>query len=119
MRQKVFILGATGNVGSELVRQITKTDGNGHHVNPTDIIGFADRNNMYITKHGIEEQDELKMMSEVDSPKEQIRQDIKSRVKQMVTQKGVRYEKLNDILEALSENGHTGDLIIVDATAEK
>lgn len=119
MRQKVFILGATGNVGSELVRQMAQKDGNGHHVNPTDIIGFADSKRMYVTKYGIHEQEELQEMTEQAVENDTIRAFIKARVRDIISQQGVEYSKYEDILRALYDAGHTGELIIVDTTATK
>ena len=47
--QKVFILGATGNVGKELVRQIVENPDcdSSRHPNPTKIVGLASRKKGY------------------------------------------------------------------------
>lgn len=41
MKQRIFILWASGNVGRELVKQIIEKDGQENHINPSEIVGVA------------------------------------------------------------------------------
>jgi len=41
MKQRIFILGASGNVGRELISQILEKDMKDNHVNPSEIVGLA------------------------------------------------------------------------------
>ena len=41
MKQRIFVLGASWNVGRELVKQIVRKDGSDNHVNPSVIVGMA------------------------------------------------------------------------------
>jgi homoserine dehydrogenase len=50
MHQKVFVLGATGQVGTKLIEQILKKDGTQNNANPTDIIGVANSSKMLVSE---------------------------------------------------------------------
>jgi len=63
MRQKVFILGATGNVGTKLIEQIIEHDGIDKNANPTDIIGIANSKKMLVSENSLNSQ----IVSEVSS----------------------------------------------------
>jgi len=53
--QEVVILGHTGNVGSELVRQIVELDGVGRgHEDPTRIVGVANTAGFAVCHCGFE-----------------------------------------------------------------
>ena len=56
MRQKIFLLGI-GNVGIETMAQILEADidTHKHHKNPTEILGFADRERYVFRPEGIRE----------------------------------------------------------------
>ena len=41
MKQRIFILWASWNVGRELVKQIIEKDGQKNHINPSEIVGVA------------------------------------------------------------------------------
>ena len=54
MIQNVFIIGATGKVGKELVSQIVEKDlDNKTHINPTRIIGLASSSNFLFSEKGL------------------------------------------------------------------
>ncbi|GBE20063.1 MAG TPA: hypothetical protein ENG87_01300 [Candidatus Pacearchaeota archaeon] len=54
MIQNVFIIGATGKVGRELVSQIVEKDlDNKKHINPTRIIGLASSSNFLFSEKGL------------------------------------------------------------------
>jgi len=107
MHQKVFILGASGNVGSTLVRQIAEHDQDGtKNVNPTHIIGMA--NSKYVVFH-----------DRGFSKKLLLTLKDKESIKSFLEEKGKRYENSETILEELKKLGYFGEVIIVDATADK
>ncbi len=106
MRQKVFVLGATGSVGTELINQITTLDGIDKNANPTDIIGIANRTKMLIT--------ETALNAEITTAKN----DVKSQVS-LLLGTGKDYTDMNEILEELKRLWHGGEVIIVDVTAAK
>lgn len=107
MRQKVFVLGATGSVGTELLKQICERDGIGDNVNPTDIIGIANSTTLLVSESSLNNQ----IVGE--------RNDIKARVADLLQQEGTTYESMTEILESLSAAGYSGEVIIVDVTAAK
>lgn len=107
MRQKVFVLGATGSVGTELLHQITQKDGISDNVNPTDIIGIANSTRMLVSETSLND----KILGE--------RNDIKEKVAGILQQEGKTYTSMTEILESLSAAGYSGEVIIVDVTAAK
>lgn len=106
MRQKVFILGATGNVGGELVSQILEDDGIDKNVNPTDIIGIANSTKMIVCEESLNQ----KLEHNRDTIKEQVSE---------ILNQGKTYTGMTDILDALKHQGYSGEVIIVDVTAAK
>ena len=55
MKQRIFILGATGKVGKELVSQIYKSDTDPEiHKNPSVVVGLASRTSYVYKPEGIE-----------------------------------------------------------------
>lgn len=104
MIQYVFIIGATGHVGRELVRQIIgEGDWNRKiHKNPTIIVGVASRDQFLFSRQGLPH----------DSVGEFSRRE----------RTGEKYSSLNDILkkvheEAADDPGKGNRLIFIDATA--
>lgn len=107
MRQKVFVLGATGSVGTELLHQITQKDGIESNVNPTDIIGIANSTTVLVSETALNDT----IVGE--------RSEIKTRVTNLLQQEGKAYTSMTEILESLSAAGYSGEVIIVDVTAAK
>lgn len=106
MRQKVFILGATGSVGTELIHQIITDDGIEKNANPTDIIGIANSKKMIIS--------ETALNGQITAT----RDDVKSLVS-LLLGTGKDFTDMNEILEELKRLWHGGEVIIVDVTAAK
>jgi len=107
MHQKVFILGASGNVGSTLVKQIAEHDQDGtKNVNPTHIIGMANSKYAVFHDRGFSKKLLLTLKD-------------KESIKSFLEEKGKRYENSETILEELKKLGYFGEVIIVDATADK
>lgn len=54
--QNLFILGSTGQVGRELIKQITESDLNDkRHLNPTRIVGIANSKMFSLDPKGLED----------------------------------------------------------------
>lgn len=100
MIEDIFILGATGNVGKALVKQVYEkgdTDFN-KHVNPTRIVGVASSSKYEYSELGLS-QSETDLFNSNSN--------------------GVRYEKLDDILDNVRNTFRPGNsnLVFVDATS--
>ncbi len=98
MAESLFIVGATGRVGKELVSQIfDKGDNNiALHQNPTSIVGVASSKSFLYDSGGLSESDIRSF-----SAKRKL---------------GTKYNKLTDLLEPLK--GSKDSVSIVDVTAE-
>jgi homoserine dehydrogenase len=146
-RQNVFVLGATGNVGSELVRQILVHDapaaqlppsgGGLEHANPTIIVGVANRSHCRIEPGGIffdpdhiDEFKDIKFNSQINgAPRDE--QDKFDRWKSFLrehlfceTASGRKSEapttsaSLHRLLGDVRQQGLEGDAVFVDVTAD-
>ena len=107
MRQKVFVLGASGNVGRELISQIVTHDGSEQNANPTDVIGMADSKHMIVKEGPLDPNILLQMAG------------VKEDVKTFLETQGKPYSQMEEILMALKKKGHSWEVIIVDVTAAK
>ena len=56
MHQNVFVIGATGNVGSTLLKQISKKDVDDTNQNPTRLIWIASSNKFWLPNWGVPEE---------------------------------------------------------------
>jgi homoserine dehydrogenase len=110
--QNVFIIGATGNIGSELVRQILEKDSPqlGEHKNPTRIVGVANSKGYLFNPGGIT------MLHDI--PESQLNQDnFKTYLKDLLEPEILRKENgLSDLLTETNKAGMDGELIFVDTT---
>ncbi len=101
MIQYIFIIGATGKVGSTLVRQILeKKDGDFRiRKNPTRIVGLASQRHYLFSKDGLSRKECLQFIKKEAAPKE--------------------YRSMDDILVRVKEAGYGFErkLIFVDVTA--
>ena len=116
--QNVFIIGATGNVGSELIRQILLHDSpkTGKHQNPTNIVGIANTSGYCSNIGGVRIQN--------TPPKTEILEDstlfkkfLVSEVKQDLTKYGD--VKVEELLKVIEQEGLEGDVVFIDATDGK
>src|ERR1043166_5517448 len=66
MQQNIFIIGARGNVGSTLVRQIyNKRDTDASiHANPTRVVGLASATSCLVSKKGISKKAAFEFLSD-------------------------------------------------------
>ncbi len=103
--QNVFILGATGQVGTEVVKQIVAYDGMNHeHRNPTHIIGIADSTNFILSIGGVAVPEVISQ----DSLKNLLLQNEESNW----------YSLHKEILNAVKKSWMEWEVIFVDVTAE-
>ncbi len=95
MVEKIFIIGATGKVGKELVSQILAKDTNGmKHKNPTTIVGLASGSSFIYDREGLSAKSALSFASRSTN--------------------GERYSKLFEIADLLEKSN---DVVrIVDVT---
>ncbi|OGG79129.1 hypothetical protein A3A39_00715 [Candidatus Kaiserbacteria bacterium RIFCSPLOWO2_01_FULL_54_13] len=98
MYQNVFIIGATGKVGSTLVHQIYEKGDTSRsiHVNPTRIVGLASSSSVAFSKKGIGKKEALKFLK---------------------TKNGISYNRLDELIALARTN--RDHLVFVDVTALK
>jgi homoserine dehydrogenase len=98
MFQDVFILGATGKVGSELINQIILNDGicANKHVNPTRVVGVASSKSYLYSKDGLTKEELIDF-----------------------SKKDVIGKEYGDVLELIGVVDQDVDNIFIDVTAEK
>ncbi|QDU52950.1 Bifunctional aspartokinase/homoserine dehydrogenase 2 [Gimesia panareensis] len=111
--QNVFIIGATGNVGSELFHQIELFDKPelGKHQNPTRIIGIADSQSYFFTEAGIH-------VANLDSTTLNSHDWMCKRIKGLLMCQGKPFGNsgLEELLHQVRFNGLDGEVIFIDAT---
>lgn len=105
MIQRVLVIGATGNVGMETIRQICEKDDSRHaHINPTDIIGIANTTHMRIQRGGLPTDMLLRATQSRDFMKEYL-------------EGGKQRYEMMDLLAEIKDEGLDGDTIFIDATS--
>ncbi|GEM_PF-495455 len=117
--QEVVILGHTGNVGRELVRQIVELDGVGRgHEDPTRIVGVANTAGYAVCHCGFETQvGEGKPMNSVaDLSDRETFQGLPGFTRYQAEPNQVR-ERYDEVIEAIRETGLAGEVVYVDATS--
>lgn len=107
MVQNIFIIGL-GNVGKELIRQVCSLDIRelGIHHNPTNIVGLANSEYYFFNYSGVNFP--IKELNKPDF-----------NVKKFIQNKGVKYQRHSELIEIIRKNGLEGNVIFVDATADK
>lgn len=114
MRQNIFVLGATGNVGRELLRQVANNDTHeaGIHENPTEVIGVSNSREFAVYPNGFKA-DVLKQIAEGRLKIGELTGAVPDA--RVVTRNWVQ----DDILREIWEYGMEGNVVFVDATASK
>lgn len=106
MRQKVFILWATGNVWTELVRQICRDDGPEKNANPTDIVGIASSKKAVFKPEGF--------------PQNFFPEILKTEtMSEFLEKAGMPYDDLSELLAILKNIRFPKNGIIIDVTPAK
>ena len=107
MRQRVFVIGADGNVGRETALQICQNDLSAHgHRNPTEIVGVANSHDFILAPQGISPE----LLQRAAATKDKMRELLSS---------GTCFGDLSEILEAVRKQGLDGEVIFVDATSAR
>ncbi len=108
MRQNVAILGASGNVGRTLLRQIAEHDGPElrKHVNPTVVVALANSGGFVVQEGGFSAEILKQIAKERGALAELISQE----------NPGSRSE---EFLDTMQSRGFDGDLVFIDATADQ
>ena len=117
--QEVVILGHTGNVGSELVRQIVELDGVGRgHEDPTRIVGVANTAGFAVCHCGFETLvgDGKPMNCVADLADRNLFQSLPGFTRYKAGPDQVK-ERYDEVIEAVRETGLAGEVVYVDATS--
>ncbi len=111
MRQNIFVLGATGQVGREFTEQVARNDSPdlNKHTNPTSIVGLGNSKEFCFKPGGFSKEDLQFFASK--------RRQIDQLTSEMHYYNGA--QDLSPILEEANSLGYDGDLVFVDATAGK
>lgn len=116
--QNVFIIGATGNVGSELIRQILLHDSpkTGKHRNPTNIVGIANKAGYGFNTGGVCIQN-ISPETEILKNSKEFKDFLISEFNKDFTE--YSNEKLEGLLKVIEREGLEGDVVFIDATDGK
>ncbi len=107
MKQRIFILGASGNVGRELVSQILEKDMKENHINPSEIVGLANSTSYIFNSGGIS----IPTLENISSSREWAISSFE--------QGGIPYKNIGEILGLIKGQGLDGEIIFADVTAGK
>ncbi len=109
MRQNVFILGATGNVGREIIQQIAQQDVPEwqRHKNPTVVVGLADSQNFAINTGGFSREFLQHFAS------------TRQRVGDVMGAEKHGPEGNSNMLQTMEGKGYGEDMVYIDVTGEK
>lgn len=113
-RQNVAVLGATGNIGTEFIRQVAVNDAPylGKHANPTNVVGMANSDGFLFEPEGVEIQNDPELILELQN---ESRTAFKEWLRQ---QEGFGAgESLDDLFVAIENQGLADDVVFVDLTA--
>ena len=104
MIQRLFIVGATGNIGRELIKKVVTYDNAEHHKNPSEIVGISNSTHYEFKPEGISLEDLKKITLSQE------------RAKEVLDQK-IPYKELGILLDQVQSAGMDGEVIFVDVTA--
>lgn len=104
MIQRLFVVGATGNVGRELIKKVITYDNAEHHKNPSKIVGIANSTHYEFRPEGVSIEDLKKISLSQERAKEVLEQKIP-------------YKELGMLLDQVLSAGMDGEIIFVDVTA--
>ena len=106
MIQRIFIIGASGNVGRELIKKALSHDIAEHHRNPSKIVGMANSTHYEFKPGGLSSEDLKKVSLSAEKAKEVLSQKIP-------------FKELSVLLDQVQSSGMDGEVIFVDVTAGK
>ena len=115
--QEVVILGHTGNVGRELVRQIVELDGLGRgHEDPTRIVGVANTSGYAVCHCGFETMVGSELMSVAELSDREVFHKLEGFTAYQAGPEQVQ-ERYDEVIEAVRHAGLAGEVVYVDATS--
>jgi len=107
MKQRLFIVWASGNVGRELIKQIIEKDNIKYHVNPSKIIWIANSSSYIFDDRWIDEN----ILNKVSKSRQQ--------AIDIFNQYWKKFTKLENLVDLVKENWLDGEIVFVDVTAWK
>lgn len=109
MRQNIIVLGATGKVGGELLRQVAKYDVPelGIHENPTVVVGLGDSKHIAIRPGGFP----LEVLDQFTA--------MRARVRDVTGAQEYPEEGLKAVPDIMEKLGYSEDIVYVDVTGTK
>ncbi len=106
MIQRLFVLGASGNVGREFIKRVITLDTSQQHRNPSQIVGIANTTHFDFNPVGIDIE-ELKTLHK-----------SRENAKEIMAQK-TEFNHLSTLIETANKVGMDGEIIFIDVTAGK
>ena len=107
MKQRIFIIGASGNIGRELIKQIVQKDWSDFHRNPTQIVGLTNSTHYIFDSNGVDSIELMKMSFSKENAIETLQE------------KWERLHQLTDLLWVIKNAWMDWEIIFVDVTAWK
>ncbi len=107
MKQYIFILGASWNVGRELVKQIITRDGEEFHKNPSIIVWIANSRSYIFSQKGIKGTVLKKISNSRDS------------ARKIFWKQATSFEGLSELIDCVQNADMDESLVFVDVTAGK
>jgi len=121
--QNIAILGATGNIGQELAKQISLKDAPylGKNENPTNIIAMAGRGGFVLKQGGIEIQNDPGLIAELQGIDRKLASNGQPRTafkNWLKGQPGYQEGQAKDLFDKIVKLGLIDDVVFVDLTAD-
>lgn len=107
MKQRIFILWASGNVGRELISQVLRKDVKGNHVNPSEIVGIANSDSYIFDEGGVS----LEILEDISSSR--------NSAISCFSQNSTPFDKIEDIVDIVKNAGLDWEIVFADVTAWK
>ena len=107
MKQRIFIVWASGNVWRELIKQILEKDTKENHLNPSEIIWIANSSKYIFDSRGLD----LAMLISISKSREN--------AVNLFKEHGSTLEKLGDLVDIVRNEGLNWEIVFVDVTAWK
>lgn len=121
--QNIAVLGATGNIGTELLREVAENDAPGldRHKNPTNLIATASRDGILVDPRGLGIQNDPALIARLQARDIELASQGKPRTAlrdYLREQKGYQEgANLGDLFDSLRNQGLIEDVVFVDVTA--
>lgn len=107
MKQRIFILGASGNVWRELVSQIFNKDSKSNHINPSKIVWIANSSKYIFRDEWIKKDSLLEIIK------------WKKEASDEFDSNWIKYDQITDLLELVKKEWLDWEVVFADVTAWK